>query len=278
MANFGTSRVIDANPAPIFRFVAIGAMVFLVFIMLYAAVAYVPPGHVGVLTSFGRVTGEVLPEGTHFVSPFKINHVLSVRTQTQEEHTSTPSSEGLNLEIDTSLIFHLSPDKAADVFQRIGTQYSATIIEPTLRSIIRDTTAGHSANTLYSSSRKEVEDEIRKGLQSMLEPRGIVIESVLLRDIQLPHALRASIETKQQAEQESLAMNFRLQKERQEADRKRIEAQGIHDFQQIVAQGISPQLLQWKGIEATETLAKSSNAKIVVIGNTKTGLPLVMGQ
>ncbi|HKF22124.1 MAG TPA: prohibitin family protein [Candidatus Angelobacter sp.] len=278
MANFGTSRVIDVNPAPIFRFVVIGAMVFLVFIMLYAAVAYVPPGHVGVLTSFGRVTGEVLPEGTHFVSPFKINHVLSVRTQTQEEHTSTPSSEGLNLEIDTSLIYHLSPDKAAAVFQTIGTQYSATIIEPNLRSTIRDTTAGHSANTLYSSSRKEVEDEIRKGLQSALEPRGIVIEGVLLRDIQLPHALRASIETKQQAEQESLAMNFRLQKERQEADRKRIEAQGIHDFQQIVAQGISPQLLQWKGIEATETLAKSANTKIVVIGNTKTGLPLVMGQ
>jgi regulator of protease activity HflC (stomatin/prohibitin superfamily) len=278
MANFGTSRVIDANPAPIFRFVAIGAITFLVLIMVYAAVAYVPPGHVGVLTSFGRVTGVVLPEGTHFVSPFTINHVLSVRTQTQEEHTSTPSSEGLNLEIDTSLIFHLSPEKAADVFQRIGTQYSATIIEPTLRSIIRDTTAGHSANTLYSSSRKEVEDEIRKGLQSTLEQRGIVIESVLLRDIQLPHALRASIETKQQAEQESLAMNFRLQKERQEADRKRIEAQGIHDFQQIVAQGISPQLLQWKGIEATETLAKSSNTKIVVIGNTKNGLPLVMGQ
>jgi regulator of protease activity HflC (stomatin/prohibitin superfamily) len=278
MANFGASRVIDVNPAPVFRFVVIGAIVFLVLIMLWAAVAYVPPGHVGVLTSFGRVTGEVLPEGTHFVSPFKINHVLTVRTQTQEEHTSTPSSEGLNLEIDTSLIYHLSPEKAAAVFQTIGTQYGATIIDPNLRSIIRDTTAGHSANTLYSSSRKEVEDEIRKGLQAALEPRGIVIEGVLLRDIQLPHALRASIETKQQAEQESLAMNFRLQKERQEADRKRIEAQGIHDFQQIVAQGISPQLLQWKGIEATETLAKSSNTKIVVIGNTKNGLPLVMGQ
>ncbi|HMF89507.1 MAG TPA: prohibitin family protein [Candidatus Angelobacter sp.] len=278
MANFGTSRVIDANPSPVFRIVTIGVMVFVVLIMVYAAVAYVPPGHVGVLTSFGRVTGVVLPEGTHFVSPFAINHVMSVRTQTQEEHTSTPSSEGLNLEMDTSLIFHLSPDKAAAVFQTIGTQYGATIIEPTFRSIIRDTTAGHSANTLYSSSRKQVEDEIRKGLQATLEPRGIVIEGVLLRDIQLPHTLRASIETKQQAEQESLAMGFRLQKERQEADRKRIEAQGIHDFQQIVAQGISPQLLQWKGIEATETLAKSSNTKIIVIGNTKNGLPLVMGQ
>jgi prohibitin 1 len=278
MSNFGTSRVIDANPAPVFRFVAIGVVVFLVLIMLWAAVAYVPPGHVGVLTSFGKVTFDVLPEGTHFVSPFKINHVLSVRTQTQEEHTSTPSSEGLNLEMDTSLIFHLNPDKAAEVFKTIGTQYGATIIEPTFRSIIRDTTAGHSANTLYSSSRKQVEDEILKGLKATLEPRGIVIEGVLMRDIQLPQALRSSIETKQQAEQESLAMNFRLQKERQEADRKRIEAQGIHDFQQIVAQGISPQLLQWKGIEATETLAKSSNTKIIVIGNTKTGLPLVIGQ
>jgi prohibitin 1 len=278
MANFGTSRVIDANPTPVFRLVGIGVLVFLVVLMLYAAVAYVPPGHVGVLTSFGKVTFEILPEGTHFVSPFKINHVLSVRTETQEEHTSTPSMEGLNLEMDTSLIYHLSSEKAANLFQTLGTEYAARIIDPNLRSIIRDTTAGHSANTLYSSSRKQVEDEIMKGLKAALEPRGIVIENVLLRDIQLPHALRASIETKQQAEQESLAMSFRLQKERQEADRKRIEAQGIHDFQQIVAQGISPQLLQWKGIEATETLAKSSNTKIIVIGNTKTGLPLVIGQ
>jgi len=276
MSHFGPARVIDANPAPVFRMVAFGILLALIIIMLYASLAYVPPGHVGVLTSFGRVTGEILPEGTHFVSPFKINNKFSVQTQSREEHTSTPSSEGLNLEMDTSLIYHLSPEKAATVFQTIGAQYGATIIEPTFRSIIRDTTAGHSANTLYSSSRKQVEDEIRKGLQATLEPRGIVIEGVLLRDIQLPHALRASIETKQQAEQESLAMGFRLQKERQEADRKRIEAQGIHDFQQIVAQGISPQLLQWKGIEATETLAKSPNTKVIVIGNTKNGLPLVM--
>jgi regulator of protease activity HflC (stomatin/prohibitin superfamily) len=233
---------------------------------------------VGVLVYFGRVTGETLPAGTHFVSPFKINHVFSVRTQTQEEHTSTPSMEGLNLEIDTSLIYHLDQSHAADVYSKLGPDYARTIIDPNLRSIIRDTTAGHSANTLYSSSRKEVEDEIKSGLKATLEPRGIVVESVLLRDIQLPHTLRASIETKQQAEQESLAMNFRLQKERQEADRKRIEAQGIHDFQQIVAQGISAQLLQWKGIEATETLAKSPNAKIIVIGNPKNGLPLIMGQ
>ncbi len=272
-----SSRVIDPYHGSS-RLIGIGLVLLLIAILAFASMAYVPPGHVGVLTSFGRVTDQILPEGTHFVSPFKINHVMTVRTQSQEEHTSTPSSEGLNLEIDTSLIYHLNPDKAADVFKHLGSQYAGTLIEPTLRSAIRDTTAGHSANTLYSSQRKEVEDEIKKTLQASLEPRGIVIESILLRDIQLPHTLRASIETKQQAEQESLAMSFRLQKERQEADRKRIEAQGIHDFQQIVAQGISPQLLQWKGIEATETLAKSPNTKIIVIGNTKTGLPLVIGQ
>ncbi len=99
-----------------------------------------------------------------------------------------------------------------------------------------------------------------------------------LRDIQLPTTLKTSIESKQQAEQEALAMNFRLQKEKQEAERKRIEAAGIRDFQQIVAQGISPALLEWKGIEATENLAKSVNSKVVVIGNSKNGLPLILGQ
>jgi regulator of protease activity HflC (stomatin/prohibitin superfamily) len=262
-------RIITSNPKPVVGPILVGAGLLLIIILAWASLAYVPAGNVGVLVYFGRVTGETLPAGTHFVSPFKVNHVFSVRTQSQEEHTSTPSMEGLNLEIDTSLIYHLDQSHAADDY---------TIIDPNLRSVIRDTTAGHSANTLYSSSRKQVEDEIRAGLKATLEPRGIVVESVLLRDIQLPHTLRTSIETKQQAEQESLAMNFRLQKERQEADRKRIEAQGIHDFQQIVAQGISAQLLQWKGIEATETLAKSPNAKIIVIGNPKNGLPLIMGQ
>jgi regulator of protease activity HflC (stomatin/prohibitin superfamily) len=277
MAHFDP-RIINANPRSAGVPILVGVGVVFLIILLWASVAYVPPGSVGVLTSFGRVTGDVLPEGTHFVSPFKINHVLTVRSQSREEHTSTPSSEGLNLEMDTSLIYRLNKERAADVFQKIGTNYDSIIVEPNLRSIIRDVTAGHSANTLYSSSRKQVEDEILQGLRASLEPRGIIVENILMRDIQLPHALRASIETKQQAEQESLAMSFRLQKERQEADRKRIEAQGIHDFQQIVAQGISAQLLQWKGIEATESLAKSPNAKIIVIGNAKNGLPLVMSQ
>ena len=136
----------------------------------------------------------------------------------------------------------------------------------------------HTANALYSGEREKVAQQMFTELSTELAKRGIIVENILLRDIQLPPTLKASIEQKQQAEQESLAMSFRLQKEKQEAERKRIEAQGIRDFQQIVAQGISAQLLEWKGIEATENLAKSPNSKIVVIGGGKNGLPLILGQ
>jgi prohibitin 1 len=123
---------------------------------------------------------------------------------------------------------------------------------------------------------EEVAQKIYDELANQLGSRGIEVQSVLLRDIQLPAMLKSSIEAKQQAEQDALRMTFVLQKEKQEADRKRIEAQGVRDFQQTVSQGISQQLLEWKGIEATEKLADSNNAKVVIIGNGKNGLPLIM--
>jgi regulator of protease activity HflC (stomatin/prohibitin superfamily) len=241
-------------------------------------VVRVDSGHVGVLTLFGRVTGEVLPEGVHLVNPFKSSNELSIRTQEIKESASVPSAEGLVMNLDTSLIYHLNPEKAAEVYQKIGPNYMAVLVEPNLRAAIRESTASHSANALYTGEREAVAKQIYSQLADKLGQRGILVESVLLRDIQLPATLKSSIESKQQAEQEALAMNFRLQKETQEAQRKRIEAAGIRDFQQIVAQGISPQLLEWKGIEATENLAKSTNSKVVVIGNNKNGLPLILGQ
>jgi regulator of protease activity HflC (stomatin/prohibitin superfamily) len=245
-------------------------------IVLYASVAYVPAGLVGVLTLFGRVTGDVLPEGTHLVNPFKANNTMSIRPQELKETASVPSDGGLVMTLDTSLIFRLSPEKAAEVFQRIGPDYIEVVVDPTFRSTIRSTTASHSANALYTGGREEVTQKIFNELVIQLGSRGIEVQSVLLRDIQLPQMLKSAIEAKQQAEQDALRMAFVLQKERQEADRKRIEAQGVRDFQQTVSQGISQQLLEWKGIEATERLASSSNAKIVIIGNSKNGLPLIM--
>jgi prohibitin 1 len=214
----------------------------------------------------------------HALSPLKTNNEMSIQTQTIKESASVPSSEGLIMSMDTSLIYHLNPDHAAEVFQKTGADYENRFVEPILRSAIRESTASHSANALYTGERELVAKQIFDQLTAQLSQRGITVENVLLRDIQLPASLKASIEAKQQAEQEALAMNFRLQKETQEAQRKRIEAQGIRDFQQIVTQGISPQLLEWNRIEATENLAKSPNSKVVVIGNSKNGLPLILGQ
>jgi prohibitin 1 len=276
--NDARGRVIDANSGSAIRLFGIAVLAFLVVIGIFASVARVDSGNVGVLTLFGRVTGEVLPEGVHLVNPFKANNEMSIRTQELKESASVPSSEGLVMNLDTSLIYHLNPERAADVYQKIGPNYMNVLIEPNLRAAIRESTASHTANALYTGEREAVAKQIYTQLTDKLGERGILVESVLLRDIQLPATLKASIESKQQAEQEALAMNFRLQKETQEAQRKRIEAAGIRDFQQIVAQGISPQLLEWKGIEATETLAKSANSKVVVIGNSKNGLPLILGQ
>jgi prohibitin 1 len=251
-------------------------LLVLAVILVWASVAYVPAGHVGVLTLFGRVTGEVLPEGTHFVNPFKGNNVMSIRTEELKETASVPSDEGLVMTLDTSLLFRLNPARAADVFQKIGPNYVEVVVEPTLRASIRSVTASHSANALYTGGREQVAQQIYTELSSQLGSKGIEVQNILLRDIQLPQMLKTSIEAKQQAEQDALRMAFVLQKEKQEADRKRIEAQGIRDFQQTVAQGISQQLLEWKGIEATERLANSTNAKVVLIGNSKNGLPLIL--
>jgi prohibitin 1 len=276
--NEARGRVIDANPSPVFRLFGLAIAAFLIVILLFSCVTKVASGHVGVLTLFGRVTGEVLPEGIHLINPFKSSTEMSIRTQEIKESASVPSAEGLVMNLDTSLIYHLDPAKAAEVYQKIGPNYLNVFIEPNLRAAIREATASHTANALYSGERELVAKQIRDQLTALLGQRGILVEAILLRDIQLPLTLKTSIETKQQAEQEALAMNFRLQKEKQEAERKRIEAAGIRDFQQIVAQGISTQLLEWKGIEATENLAKSANAKVVVIGNSKNGLPLILGQ
>ncbi|MGA2745864.1 MAG: prohibitin family protein [Candidatus Sulfotelmatobacter sp.] len=260
------------------RLIGLGIAVFLLIILLFSAVTRVGTGHVGVLTLFGRVTGETLGEGIHLINPLKTNNELSIQTQTIKESASVPSSEGLMMSLDTSLIYHLNPESAAHVFQTIGADYEDKVVENTLRSAIREATASHSANALYTGEREAVANEIKEKITKDLGAYGITVESILLRDIQLPSTLKAAIEAKQQAEQESLAMQFRLQKETQEAQRKRIEAAGVRDFQQIVAQGITPSLLEWKGIEATENLAKSPNSKVVVIGNNKNGLPLILGQ
>jgi len=275
----GEGHVIDVGQIGRSAMGRIGTIIGVIalVILLFWSVVTVPAGHVAVLTLFGQVTGQVLGEGIHLINPLAAAHEMSVRTQEFKETASVPSSEGLMMTLDTSLLLRLDSKRAADVYQKIGLNYTTVVVEPMLRSAIRDITSKHSANALYTGGREEVQQKIQEMLFKELGDRGIFVENVLLRDVQLPAMLKMSIEQKQQAEQESLRMSFILQKEKQEAERKRIEAQGIADFQRIVAAGISQQLLEWKGIEATEKLAASSNTKIVVIGSGKSGLPLILG-
>ncbi len=148
------------------------------------------------------------------------------------------------------------------------------VIDPQLRSVIRDVTAEYEAKFLYSSSREVVSQNMFKHIQAALAPRGIEAEQVLLRNVQLPPLLTTAIQEKLQAEQQAQRMRFVLDRERQEAERKRVEAQGIADFQSIVAKGISAELLKWKAIEVAHELSKSPNAKLIVLGD-KTGLPII---
>jgi prohibitin 1 len=181
------------------------------------------------------------------------------------------------MDLEGSLLYRLDPAKAAEVYKTVGVNYAEVIIVPQVRSAIREITASYDAKALYSSEREQIAHETFELVQKMTSGRGVIVESVLLRKIGLPPIVANAIQEKLKREQEAEQMKFVLQKEQQEAERKRIEAQGIADFQRIVAAGISPQLLEWKGIEATEKLAMSPNTKVVVVGNPKSGLPIILG-
>src|ERR1700704_6300828 len=205
------------------RILRLAAVVLVIVILLWSTTS-IPTGNVGVLTLFGRVTGETLPEGIHLINPLKAVQKLSVQTQSIKESANVPSNEGLILALDTSLLFRLDKTKAAAVYQTIGDNYTEKIVEPTLRAAIRASTSAHSANALYTNARELVQLQIQDELTKELSPRGVIVENVLLRDVQLPAMLKGSIEAKQQAEQDGLRVSFILQKEKQEAERKRIEA------------------------------------------------------
>jgi regulator of protease activity HflC (stomatin/prohibitin superfamily) len=236
----------------------------------------VPAGNVGVVDFFGTVSENTLKAGINMVNPFARVVKFSVKTQEIKEVMDVPSKEGMTVQLEISALYHLNPDKAADVYKSVGENYLEVILEPQFRSVARGVTAGYEAKALYTSEREMLAQILLKDLEKLVEPRGITVESTPLRRIGLPPGLTASIEEKLRAEQESQRMQFVLTKEKQEADRKRIEAQGISDFQNIVAKGISDQLLRWKGIEATEKLANSQNTKVIVIGAGKDGLPLIL--
>ena len=237
----------------------------------------IPAGHVGVLDFFGIVSETTLKSGINMVNPLAKVVKFSVQTKELKEQMSVLSREGLTIGLEISALYRLDSDSAATVYKKISDgDYERVILMPQFRSVSRSVAANFNASALYSTERERLGESIMAELSKIVGQRGVIIESTPLRNVALPLQLTEAIEQKQRADQESQRMEFILTKERQEADRKRVEAQGVADFQKIVATTISEQLLRWKGIEATLKIAESNNAKVVIIGSGKDGLPVIL--
>jgi len=253
----------------------IAVATFLFFCLL--SIRIVPPSHVGLSVTLGSVSQAALSSGLHICNPLASLALFSTKTRLLEQRNHVPTKEGLTVDLDVAILFHVEPERVREIFLALGEDFENVIIQPELSSAVRGLTSEADAKALYTSGRSEIQRKLKAELKAVLEPRGIGLEDVLLKAIVLPEQLTHSIELKAQAEQEAARMEFILVKERQEAERKTIEAKGVADFQKIVSDGISPALLQWKGIEATEMLSRSPNAKIVIMGNSKQSLPVILG-
>ncbi|MBS1706056.1 MAG: prohibitin family protein [Armatimonadetes bacterium] len=283
------------------RITGLVLLVLGVLSMFKSSVVVVPAGNVGVVAMFGSVNPKPLSPGLHVINPVANVEMYEIRTQeytmsaTQGEGQQkgddairTLSRDGLPMPIDVTITYRPNPASVPWLYQNFGTEQEviSKIVRPSARAAVRDAMANFSAQEAYASRRAEVPAKIQEELETLIETTikkseapqvsPIIVQQVLLRNIELPDKLKASIEAKLTAEQEALRMEFVLQKEKQEAERKRIEAKGISDFQNIVSAGLNDKLLQWKGIEATQVLAESNNAKVVIIGSGKGGLPVIL--
>ncbi len=245
-------------------------------------------GQVGVKKLFGKVQPQVLNSGLSFINPLVNVERLDARTQnytmsgvTDEGKKSGDdairvlTADGLEVTIDLTVLYRIVPADAPKLIKETGNDYEDKIVRPIARTRIRDNAVYYEAVALYSSKRDEFQNRIFKGIETDFNKRGLLLENLLVRNITLPAAVKSTIEQKIQAEQESQKMQFILAKERQEADRKRVEAQGIADYQKIISESLTDKQLQYEQIKATMELAKSPNAKIIMMGN-KGSVPVIL--
>lgn len=255
---------------------------------IFSSIAQVGAGEAGVQVLFGSVQDGVLKSGLNFVNPLIDVEKMDVKTQAYtmssirdegqqsgDDAISSLSMDGLTLKLDVTVWFRLSENDAPQVYRTIGTDYVEKIVRPAVRTAIRDVSVGYSATDIYSIKREDFVRDITKNLENAFNGRGIILERVLLRNVELPEKVRAAIDEKIASEQRAQQMVYVLQKEKQEAERKRVEAQGIADYNRIVSQSITDQVLQLKGIEATLELGKSPNSKMVIMNGKN--MPLIFG-
>jgi regulator of protease activity HflC (stomatin/prohibitin superfamily) len=290
---FGISYALVNSPsrgaekaAPPLRF---GGIIAIVFGILTACVKQVDAGEVGVQKLFGKVDNNVLESGLSFVNPLVTITDINVRTQNYtmsgihnegkkegDDAIRVLTSDGLEVTLDLTVLYHINKPDAPRIVQEIGGDYENVVVRPITRTKIRDNAVAYSAVDLYSIKREEFQSRIFKDIDAIFKGRGLVLEQLLIRNIALPESVKAAIEEKINAEQASQKMQYTLQKEKQEADRKRIEAQGIADYQRILSQGLSDKMLQYEQIKAQKELALSPNTKVVIM-NGKSA-PFILGQ
>ncbi len=239
----------------------------------------VPSGHRGVFYSkFGHGTemGRIYPEGFNWHLPWNSMFVYKIQLDEQREVLQVLSSDGASIGLEVTIWFRPMADKLDSLQVTVGKDYYNVAVAPALRGVARSVVGKYKPEEIYSSKREAISGEILTEMQKIISQKFITVENVIIRNVTLPPKITEAINFKLAADQDAQKMEFVLQKESQEAERKRIEAKGIADFQKIVASGVTPSLLTWKGIEATEKLAESPNTKIVIIGKSDNGLPVIL--
>lgn len=257
-------------------------IVSLIFLVLFGSSIFytIEPGEKGVI--FRKFSGgldkeKIYEQGFHVIAPWNTLHIYDVKINETFEKMEVLSQNGLSIKIDLSFRYNPIHDKIGYLHDEIGRNYVERIVKPEIRSVTREVIGNYLPEELYSTKREAIEDEIETLTRAKVEPKYITLDAILIRDVTLPQTLRTAIEQKLKQEQEALEYDFKIQKARKEAERKEIEANGIAEFQKIVNRTITPQLLKWKGVEATQEISKSQNSKVIVIGNGDGDLPIILG-
>ncbi|TDB68945.1 prohibitin family protein [Arundinibacter roseus] len=256
---------------------------------LTASIRQIDAGTIGVQSLFGKVSTNVLENGLNFVNPLVEVTVFDTKTQNYtmsataaegeqsgDDAIRVLSADGLEVVIDLTVLYKIVPSSAPTIYQQIGRDYKDKIVRPVTRTRIRDNAVYYDAVSLYSKKRDEFQDRIYKTIDKDFKERGLILEQLLIRNINLPESVKKTIESKINAEQDAQKMEFVLQKEQQEAERKRVEAKGISDYQTIIATSLTDRQLQYELIKAQKELAESPNTKIVILGGGKGGIPLIL--
>ena len=237
----------------------------LFLLLVLASCTIVRQGEVGVKRKLGKLQAKTIEPGPIGYNPLLTTIIkLPIRTVNVEINSSLPSKEGLNVSAVISILYRIESQKASLIIESVGMNYEEILISSVFRSSAADVCSRFFAKDMHSSQRAVIEKEITEQMSKILNPRGFVVEAVLLKNIQLPAGLARAVEEKLEAEQDAQRMEFLLERERKEASRKMIEAQGIRDAQKIISEGLSPSIIQWQSIEAFKELAKTPNSKIIM--------------